>query len=76
MRHRRAGHMKDEIGSAMAQVSSFDEAKALIDDWIDYYNNDRGQLLLAKLSSNEFYEYYNTGISAMISYAGSDGSSP
>ena len=54
--------MKDEIGSAMAQVSSFDEAKALIDDWIDYYNNDRGQLLLAKLSSNEFYEYYNTGI--------------
>lgn len=37
------GHMKDEIGSAMAQVSSFEEAKALIDDCMDYYNNDRGQ---------------------------------
>lgn len=70
------GHMKDEIGSAMAQVSSFDEAKALIDDWMDYYNNDRGQWLLAKLSPNEFYEYYNTGIYPLISYADSDGSSP
>ena len=37
------GHMKDEIGSAMAQVPSFEEAKALIDDCMDYYNNDRGQ---------------------------------
>ena len=64
------GHMKDEI------VSSFDEAKALIDDWMDYYNNDRGQWLLAKLSPNEFYEYYNTGIYPLISYADSDGSSP
>ena len=44
--------MKDEIGSAMAQVSSLDEAKSLIDDWIDNYNKDRGQLLIAKLSSN------------------------
>ena len=26
--------MKDEIGSAMAQVTSFEEAQALIDDWI------------------------------------------
>ncbi|WP_195976218.1 hypothetical protein [Hydrogeniiclostridium mannosilyticum] len=31
--------MKDEIGASMAQVTSFEEAKALIDDWMDYYNN-------------------------------------
>lgn len=47
--------MKDEIGSAMALVTSFDKAKALMDDWMDYYNNDRGQWSLAKLSPNEFY---------------------
>lgn len=68
------GHMKDEIGSAMAQVSSFDEAKALIDDWMDYYNNDRGQWLLAKLSPNEFYEYCITGIYPLISYEPDGGS--
>lgn len=69
------GHTKDEIGSAMAQVSSFDRVKALIDDWMDYYNNDRGQWLLAKFSPNEFYEYCNTGIYPLISYANPDGSS-
>lgn len=68
------GHMKDEIGSAMAQVSSFDEAKALIDDWMDYYNNDRGQWLLAKLSPNEFYDYCITGIYPLISYEPGGGS--
>ena len=60
------GHMKDEIGSAITQVTSFEEAKALIDDWMDYYNNDRGQWLLAKLSPNEFYEYCNTGVYPLI----------
>ena len=66
------GHMKDEIGSAMAQITSFEEAKALIDDWIDYYNNDRGQWLLAKLSPNEFYEYCNTGIYPLIKFNDTD----
>ncbi|WP_303026163.1 integrase core domain-containing protein [Anaerotignum lactatifermentans] len=63
------GHMKDEIGSAMAQVTSFEEAQALIDDWMDYYNNDRGQWLLANLSPNEFYEYCNTGIYPLITFS-------
>ena len=53
--------MKDEIGSAMAQVTSFEEAQALIDDWMDYYNNDRCQWDLAKLSPNEYYHYITTG---------------
>ena len=55
------GHMKDEIGASMAQVTSFEEAKALIDDWMDYYNNDRCQWDLAKLSPNEYYHYITTG---------------
>lgn len=36
-------HMKDEIGSVMAQITSFENAKALINDWMDCYNNDHGQ---------------------------------
>ena len=56
------GHMKEDISSLMAQVASFDEAKALIDDWMDYYNNDRCQWLLAKLTPNEYYRYIISGI--------------
>ena len=33
------GHMKDEID--LSQCSCFSEVKAVIDDWINYYNNDR-----------------------------------
>jgi len=56
------GHMKEEIGAATAQVASFEEAQALVDDWMDYYNNDRPQLLLAKLSPNEYYRYITSGV--------------
>ena len=35
------GHMKDEIKGKIIEFSSFDEVKAIIDDWIDCYNNDR-----------------------------------
>ena len=38
------------------------EVKAKIDDWIDYYNNDRYQWELSKLSPKEFYRYATTGI--------------
>ena len=69
------GHMKDEIGHSMTQVTSFEEAKALVDDWMDYYNNDRGQWLLAKLSPNEFYEYCNSGVYPLITYSKSDNNS-
>lgn len=62
------GHMKDEIGDAISQANSFDEAKAIIDDWMDYYNKDRGQWSLSKLTPNEFYDYYLTGIYPLISY--------
>lgn len=56
------GHMKDEIKYEIAMTKTFDEVKAKIDDWIDYYNNDRYQWDLSKLSPREFYQYATTGI--------------
>lgn len=63
------GHMKDEIGGSIASASSFEEASAIVDDWIDYYNTDRYQWQLAKLSPNEFYFYYVTGLHPLDTYA-------
>lgn len=54
------GHMKDEID--LSKCKEFKEVKEIIDDWIDYYNNERYQWNLAKLSPNEYYEYITTGI--------------
>ena len=56
------GHMKDEIKEEIAAMKAFEEVKAKIDDWVEYYNNDRYQWGLAKLSPKEFYEYTKTGI--------------
>lgn len=56
------GHMKDEIGNKVKQCEDFDSLSKLIDDYIDYYNNDRYQMKLAMLSPNEYLEYYKTGI--------------
>ena len=54
------GHMKDEID--VNECTKYREVKAIIDDWLDYYNNDRYQWQLAKLSPNQYYEYITTGI--------------
>lgn len=56
------GHMKDEIKDRLTTAESFEEVKEIIDDYMDYYNNDRYQWRLAKLSPNEYYEYITTGI--------------
>lgn len=53
------GHMKDEID--LSACSCFEDVRLIIDDWIDYYNNDRYQWQLAKLSPNEYYNYIITG---------------
>ena len=55
------GHMKDEIKYEIAMMKTFGEVKAKIDDWIDYYNNDRYQWELVKLSPKEYYRYVMTG---------------
>jgi len=54
------GHMKDNIN--IIGCNSFDDIKTEIDDWMDYYNYDRYQWDLAKLSPCEFAEYTRTGI--------------
>ncbi len=56
------GHMKDEISDNLKECKRFDEVKAIIDDWMDYYNNERYQWALAKLSPNQFYQYKETGV--------------
>ena len=56
------GHMKDEIKYEIAMMDNFDDVNAKIDDWIDYYNNDRYQWELSKLSPKEYYGYVTTGI--------------
>lgn len=56
------GHMKDEIGSKIAACKEFNEVKAIVDDYMDYYNNERYVWELCKLSPNEYYEFITTGV--------------
>lgn len=53
------GHMKDEIH--LKRCNSFLNLKLAIDDYMDYYNNDRYQWRLAKLSPNQYSTYLKTG---------------
>lgn len=55
------GHMKDELADKMALWETFDDARSDVDDWFDYYNNDRYQWQLAKLSPRQYYRYVTTG---------------
>ena len=54
------GHMKDEIHLLNSDAHQQIQRKVL--DWIDYYNNERYQWSLAKLSPNEYCEYVKTGL--------------
>lgn len=54
------GHMKDLID--LTGDPSFDEVKAIIDDYMSYYNNERYQWDLAKLSPNEYFSFVTTGV--------------
>ena len=54
------GHMKDLID--LTDNLSFGEVKAVIDDHMSYYNSERHQWDLAKLSPNEYFSFVTTGI--------------
>ena len=56
------GHMKDEIKAEVAKCRKFLDVQELLEDWMDYYNHDRYQWDLLKLSPVEYYEYLQTGI--------------
>lgn len=62
------GHMKDEVGDRISECRTFEEVKAVIDDWMDYYNHDRGQWDLLKLAPSEYYAYLTTGIYPLPKY--------
>lgn len=49
------GHMKDEID--LKSCKNFEEVKQLIDNYMDYYNNERPQWDLAKLTPVEYYQF-------------------
>ena len=49
------GHMKDEINDKVVKCTKFSQLKKLIDDYMDYYNNDKYQWNLDKLSPKEYY---------------------
>ena len=56
------GHMKDELKDKMKSWKTFEDVKRDVDDWMDYYNNDRCVWKLAKLPPKKYYEYLKTGI--------------
>ena len=49
------GHMKEELREKMKMWKTYEDVKRDIDDWMDYYNNDRYQIGLNELAPNEFY---------------------
>ena len=56
------GHMKDDIAEHIADCETFEEMVPAIADFMDYYNKDRYQWELLKLSPDEYYEYLVTGV--------------
>lgn len=64
------GHMKDEID--ISACNTFSELKVVIDDYMDYYNKERYQWGLAKLSPDEYYTYCITGIYPLDKSKGTD----
>lgn len=55
------GRMKDHIMEKIQGCKTFEEVVHVIDDYMDYYNNEKYQWELAKLSPNEFYQFCMTG---------------
>lgn len=53
------GHMKDEID--LNSCKTFEEVRKLIEEYINYYNNERPQWELAKLTPSEYYQFSITG---------------
>ena len=64
------GHMKDEIKDKLKSAETFKDVKFIIDDYMHYYNNDRYQWQLAKLSPNEYYQYITSGKYPLITWDG------
>ena len=53
------GHMKEELD--FSKCVTHEDVEQILEDWIEYYNNDRYQWELAKLSPSEYYRYVSIG---------------
>ena len=60
--------MKDEID--VSGCTKVGEVKAILGDWLNYYNTERYQWQLAKLSPDEYllYVYYYRNVSVKWDY--------
>lgn len=67
------GHMKDDIRNEIDKCQLFEDVQAIVDDWIDYYNNDRYQWDLLKLSPKEYFAYRTTGVYPLEQYRTAQG---
>ena len=55
------GRMKDHIRGKLKECMEFRQVSSLVDDYMNYYNKEKYQWELAKLSPDEFYEFCTTG---------------
>lgn len=58
------GHMKDELD--LSECCTYEEILKVVSDWTQYYNIERYQWELAKLSPVEYYQYLTTGVYPLI----------
>ena len=56
------GHMKDHILDRIKECTEFQQIKDIVDDYIDYYNNEAYVWELCMLSPNEYYKFVTTGV--------------
>lgn len=54
------GHMKDELRPYIKRWKSIEDVQDRIDDWMDYYNNDRYQDKLHGMAPTEYYNWLCT----------------
>ena len=54
------GHMKEEV--RLNKSDNHTEITNKIGEWIEYYNSERPQWNLRKLTPNEYYEFTKTGV--------------
>ena len=56
------GHMKDHILDRVKECTEFQQIKDIVDDYVDYYNNEAYVWELCRLSPNEYYKFVTTGV--------------
>jgi transposase InsO family protein len=55
------GHMKDHLMERIEGAKEFEHIQTAVEDYMDYYNNERYVWDLAYLSPNEYYKFVTTG---------------